>query len=54
MGVIVETKRPRSNEMMTAARPNTKALHKLVLYYLRERIENNNIELKYLVATDIF
>jgi hypothetical protein len=54
VGVIVETKRPGSSEMMSAAKPNTKALHELVLYYLRERIENNNIELKHLVVTDVF
>ena len=33
---------------------NTKAFHELILYYLRERITNKNIEIKYLVITNIF
>lgn len=54
VGVIVETKRPGSAEMMTTDKPNTKALHELILYYLRERNEHHNTELKYLIATDVF
>jgi len=33
---------------------NTKAFHELILYFLRERISNNNIEIKHLVITNIF
>jgi adenine-specific DNA-methyltransferase len=33
---------------------NTKAFHELVLYYLRERITNKNLEIKHLVITNIF
>lgn len=54
VGVIVETKRPGSAEMMTADKPNTKALHELILYYLRERNDHHNNELKHLIATDVF
>ena len=55
VGVIIEAKRPgNKNEMLTADKPNSKALQELVLYYLRERIEENNIDIKYCVATNIY
>ena len=53
-GVIVEVKSiTNKTEMLTADKPNAKALHELVLYYMRERIDHNNNEIKYLVATNI-
>ncbi|MDO8993825.1 MAG: type II restriction endonuclease, partial [Daejeonella sp.] len=53
-GVIVEVKSITNKvEMLSADKPNAKALHELVLYYLRERIDNNNNEIKFLVATNI-
>ena len=55
VGVIIEAKRPSNkNEMLTADKPNTKAFQELVLYYLRERIEEKNNDIKYLVATNIY
>lgn len=55
VGVIIEAKRPSNkSEMLTADKPNAKALQELVLYYLRERIEENNIDIKYCVATNIY
>src|SRR5690554_5242819 len=55
VGVILETKKPtNSSEMMSADRTNTKALQELVLYYLRERITEKNLEIKYLVVTNIY
>jgi adenine-specific DNA-methyltransferase len=55
VGVILEVKKPSNKgEMMTEAKPNAKALHELVLYYLRERVEHNNIDIKYLVITNIY
>jgi hypothetical protein len=55
VGVIIEAKRPSNKaEWLTADKPNSKALHELVLYYMRERIEANNIDIKYLVATNIY
>jgi len=55
VGVIVETKKPgNKSEMLRPANANAKAMQELVLYYLRERITLNNLELKYLIATDIF
>jgi len=55
VGVIVETKKPgNKTEMLRPGNVNAKAMQELVLYYLRERITLNNLELKYLIATDIF
>jgi adenine-specific DNA-methyltransferase len=55
VGVIFETKKPGNKfEMPTSDNINTKAFQELILYYLRERITNKNIEIKYLVATNIF
>ena len=55
VGVIIEAKRPgNKSEMISVAKPNAKALQELVLYYLRERIEENNIDIKYLIATNVY
>jgi adenine-specific DNA-methyltransferase len=55
VGVIFETKKPGNKaEMPTSENINTKAFQELILYYLQERITNKNIEIKYLVITDIF
>jgi hypothetical protein len=54
VGVLFETKKPGDKtEMPSKEYLNTKAFHELLLYYLRERITGNNLELKYLIATDI-
>ena len=54
VGVIIETKRPTNrSEMLSIDNLNVKALHELVLYYMRERITNNNLEIKHLIATNI-
>ena len=54
VGVIIEVKRPTNkSEMISEAKPNAKAMHELVLYYLRERIEANNTEIKRLVITNV-
>ena len=47
VGVIFETKKPNSSEMLTDAKPNVKALHQLIFYYLQERIDHKNIEVKH-------
>jgi len=52
--VIIEAKRPsNTNEMLTADKPNRKALHELILYYLNER-QAGNFKLKNLIATNIY
>ncbi len=54
VGVIIEAKKPTNkSEMLTKEKINVKAFHELVLYYLRERITHKNIEIKYLIATNI-
>jgi hypothetical protein len=55
VGVLFEVKKPgNKSEMPTCKDINTKAFHELILYYLRERITNKNIEIKQLVITNIF
>lgn len=54
VGVIIEAKKPTNKaEMMTKDKINVKAFQELVLYYLRERITHKNLEVKYLIATNI-
>ncbi len=53
VGVIFETKKPtNSAEMLSFEKGNVKALQELVLYYLRERITHNNLEVRHLVVTN--
>jgi len=55
VGVIIEAKKPTNKaEMITPKNLNAKAFHELMLYYLRERITHNNLEIKHLIATNIF
>ena len=55
VGVILETKKPTNkSEMPTPEKLNTKAFHELVLYYMRERITQKNLEIKHLVITNIY
>ena len=54
VGVIVETKKTTNkSEMLTQEKINVKAFQEMVLYYLRERITHKNLEIKYLIATNI-
>ena len=54
VGVIIEAKKPNNKaEMISKTNINAKALHEMLLYYLRERITHKNIELKHLVVTNI-
>jgi len=54
VGVIVETKKPTNkSEMLTQEKINVKAFQEMVLYYLRERITHKNLEIRYLIATNI-
>ncbi len=55
VGVIIEAKKPGNRlEMISPEKPNAKAFHELVLYYLKERIDHNNSQIKHLVATNIW
>ncbi|MAN87413.1 MAG: type II restriction endonuclease [Algoriphagus sp.] len=54
VGVIIETKKPTNkSEMLSRENINSKALQELVLYYLRERITQKNLEVKHLLVTNI-
>ena len=54
VGVIIEAKKPANrSEMVTTNRLNVKAFHELMLYYLRERVTQKNLEVKHLVITNI-
>ncbi|HPX59600.1 MAG TPA: DUF559 domain-containing protein, partial [Bacteroidales bacterium] len=54
VGVILEVKKTTNkSEMVTTENLNVKAFHELVLYYLRERITQKNLEVKHLVITNI-
>jgi adenine-specific DNA-methyltransferase len=65
VGVIIEAKKPTNKAEMIKSfavgdspqqmisKLNAKAFQELVLYYLRERITHKNLEVKYLVATNI-
>jgi adenine-specific DNA-methyltransferase len=55
VGVIIEAKKPSNKtEMVKPDNLNCKAFQELVLYYLRERITHKNLEIKHLVASNIF
>jgi len=53
VAVMIETKTPvNRQEMMTREKPNTKAFHEIVLYYLKQVIEENNHDIKHLLVTN--
>ncbi|MEI6705366.1 MAG: hypothetical protein WCL71_17830, partial [Deltaproteobacteria bacterium] len=53
ISVIIETKSTiNATEMMTRQKPNAKALHEIILYYLREVIDKENFEIKHLIVTN--
>src|SRR5680860_824142 len=65
VGVIIEAKKPTNKSEMVkpfadgdtpqqmVSKLNAKAFQELVLYYLRERITQNNLETKHLIITNI-
>ncbi|MFK7799921.1 MAG: hypothetical protein AB8E82_20880, partial [Aureispira sp.] len=53
ISVLIEVKRPsNTNEFPTANNINKKALHELLLYYLQERVDKKNNNIKHLIATN--
>ena len=55
VGVIIEAKKPTNKaEMLKQDNINVKAFQELVLYYLRERVNGKNLEIRYLIATNIY
>ncbi|EKF9013689.1 Eco57I restriction-modification methylase domain-containing protein [Campylobacter coli] len=51
--IIVEAKLPHSKEFFSQSKPNCKALHECILYYLRERKALNS-SLKHIIITDFY
>ena len=56
VGVLIETKSPVSNktEMVSRENLNVKSFQQLVLYYLRERKAGKNVDLRYLIITNVY
>ena len=55
VGVMLEFKKPtEKRDMVSAANANVKALQELVLYYLRQTVDNDNHKIKNLVVTNIY
>lgn len=53
--LLFEVKRPSNTaDMVTKTSLNAKAMHELILYYLRERIEYRNNNITNLVITNIY
>jgi adenine-specific DNA-methyltransferase len=54
IGLVIEVKSTTNkNEMVTKDDLNRKAFQELLLYYLRERVDKKNNDLKYLIATNV-
>lgn len=54
-GVLFEVKRPTNKaDMVSRKNLNAKAMHELILYFLRERITEKNIDIRHLVITNIY
>ena len=51
--MLFRSKPTNYSEMLTPANINVKAFQELVLYYMRERFDENNLEIRYLIATNI-
>src|SRR5690606_25196405 len=55
VGVLFEVKKPSNKaEMVTKENLNMRAMHELILYFLRDRIKNKNLSLTTLVITNIY
>lgn len=50
--VLLETKKLGSPDMVSENNLNHKALHELILYFMRERITGGNTKMTYLIITD--
>jgi hypothetical protein len=52
IGIIFEFKRTTSGDMISLKDLDKKALQELLYYYLKERVINNNTDLKHLVISN--
>jgi hypothetical protein len=53
VNVIFEIKKPKSSDFPTIKNINCKAIHQAVLYYIRERYEEKNDNIKHVIITII-
>lgn len=54
VGVLMEVKHPgNNNEMISCEKPNVKALHELLHYYMQERYIKGNLEVRRLIVCNI-
>lgn len=55
IGIIIENKKPSNkSEMITKENLDKKAMQELVYYYLVERIENGNSDVRHLIANNMY
>lgn len=55
VNVIIEAKSiTNKSQMLSISDINKKALHEMVLYFMRERVLFNNLNIKHLVATNLY
>ena len=55
VGVMFEVKKPTNRvEMITKDNLNARAMHELILYFLRERMDKKNSSLTHLIITNIY
>ncbi len=54
VGVIIETKTPDSREMINKDNLQVKSMCQILLYYLQERINNHNNDIKHLIITNFY
>ena len=55
VGIIIEAKKPSNkSEFPTVSNLNRKASQEILLYYLRERVDHNNNNIKHLIITNGF
>lgn len=52
--VLFEAKNPGKQDMVSEENLNTKAMHQMVYYYLREAVEKGNTDIRYLIITDFY
>ena len=52
--VLIETKKPKDKDCIRKDNLHCKSFYQLILYYLDERIGNNNNAIKYLIITDCY
>lgn len=55
VGIIIEDKTQRNRqEMITADDLNRKAMHQLIYYYLEERVGRTNVDVRHLIANNMY